>query len=881
VPTDQQLVGRDSELSTIAGALNDPGSGGVALVGPAGVGKSALARRAAELARERGLSTSVVRATSSASQVPFAALSPLLALLDVPLEGERTIFRAVNQVLTARGDGRLVVVVDDAHELDDASVALLDQMVDTEAIFVILTVRLGAPSGTGTLDMWKDLRVKRVQVDPLPAAAMREIAALNLGGPVEAATLRLLVKASAGNVLFLRELIQGALESGVLKSRYGLWRLEGSLASSARLRDLIEARLAGLDHEDRTALELMAIGEPLPLSVIESIVSVSAVERLEERSLIEAGTEGVEPELRLAHPLYGELVRDTLPPVRRARLSRALADAVEGAGDVVGADVLRVAVWRLDGGGGRPDFIASAARSAFRADDYRLAERLGRAGWEMWQRADAALVLGEALDLLGRASEADVILADAAPHAATDQERTSLAVRRASLLFRTLDRALDAQKVIEEATAAVRDPACLRELHALEGDHLLLSGDVARAIEIDQPLLSGPADGAFAQASLDVGTALALAGRTAEAIDHTSAALAVRLDLDDELQLSRTGVYVVAHTLALAYAGRIEEAAAMAEAGYEVAVERGIVDGQAWLGSVLGITRLMQGRLVRAVNLFREVAGLFAQLNHPGQRWGLAGIALAAGQMGDRATSQAAVTELVAMPLPSVRLMDVNVLRGQAWAHVATGDMTTARETLWEAKHLAGKWGQLAGAADALFDLVRIGERDAIDELRGLAGQVDGTLMAARITHAEAVAEQDPVLAGQAAEQFESIGALLLAAESAALDHRLSRGRGLQRRASASSATAERLAARCEGANTPALSLAQDVERLSSREHEVALLAANGLTSRAIAERLYVSKRTVDNHLQRIYTKLGVAGRHQLAERLRDSGELPGSAGPS
>jgi DNA-binding CsgD family transcriptional regulator len=66
------------------------------------------------------------------------------------------------------------------------------------------------------------------------------------------------------------------------------------------------------------------------------------------------------------------------------------------------------------------------------------------------------------------------------------------------------------------------------------------------------------------------------------------------------------------------------------------------------------------------------------------------------------------------------------------------------------------------------------------------------------------------------------------------------------------------------------------VERLSSREREVALLAANGLTSREIAERLFVSKRTVDNHLQRIYTKLGVTGRHELGSRLRETTDPQG-----
>ncbi len=108
VPTDQQLVGRDSELSTIARALADPASGGVALIGPAGVGKSALARRAAELAREtrprRPRWSAPLRAPP---KCPFAALSPLLALLEVPLEGERTIFRAVSQALDGAGERTL------------------------------------------------------------------------------------------------------------------------------------------------------------------------------------------------------------------------------------------------------------------------------------------------------------------------------------------------------------------------------------------------------------------------------------------------------------------------------------------------------------------------------------------------------------------------------------------------------------------------------------------------------------------------------------------------------------------------------------------------------------------------------------------------------
>ncbi|MGW2563690.1 response regulator transcription factor [Streptomyces sp. NPDC001514] len=72
------------------------------------------------------------------------------------------------------------------------------------------------------------------------------------------------------------------------------------------------------------------------------------------------------------------------------------------------------------------------------------------------------------------------------------------------------------------------------------------------------------------------------------------------------------------------------------------------------------------------------------------------------------------------------------------------------------------------------------------------------------------------------------------------------------------------MAGRCEGARTPLLAAAPTAP-LTDREREVALLAATGTRSKDIAGALHLSVRTVDNHLQRVYTKLGVTRRSELA----------------
>jgi DNA-binding CsgD family transcriptional regulator len=131
--------------------------------------------------------------------------------------------------------------------------------------------------------------------------------------------------------------------------------------------------------------------------------------------------------------------------------------------------------------------------------------------------------------------------------------------------------------------------------------------------------------------------------------------------------------------------------------------------------------------------------------------------------------------------------------------------------------------------------------------------------MAARARDARALSD--------AADDFEALGAMLLAAEAASGAAQAFSRAGDRRAATASLRRAGALGAACEGAVTPGL-VREAAVPLSGREREIAMLAAEGMTSKDIAERLYVSVRTVNNHLQHAYAKLGVSNRAELARAL-------------
>lgn len=162
--------------------------------------------------------------------------------------------------------------------------------------------------------------------------------------------------------------------------------------------------------------------------------------------------------------------------------------------------------------------------------------------------------------------------------------------------------------------------------------------------------------------------------------------------------------------------------------------------------------------------------------------------------------------------------------------------------------------------------MARLGRLELVNErLADLAAIVEGPLAAQCARASQALCGHDDGQLVAAAREAERLGQHLLAAElaiaaaahrSAALGpgaavHVAERARGLRER--------------CAGATTPLLATVAAHFTLTRREREIAELAAAGRTSPEIGRALGISARTVDNHLGRVYAKLGVHGRSALA----------------
>ncbi|MEV6759883.1 LuxR C-terminal-related transcriptional regulator [Streptomyces sp. NPDC051105] len=293
------FTGREDELELVRRSLGI-GRQGVVVTGPAGRGKTRLITEAV-----RGTDCARVTGTPETSALPFAAFAHLLP-------GRLSLPGAVQNLSGVR-----LLVVDDAHLLDEASAALVHQLAVHGRTRLVVAAADQAPLPGAVSRLWTGELLTRLALEPLP---YDETAQLLADGGLEPLTVRRLHRLCRGDLRLLREL-HGALRASGALTRVpdtGAWAWHGPLPLTATVRDRIAPLLDRPDPGERDALERLAFLEPLPAHLDDGL-DLGILERLETDGLIQVDDRGA---VRLAHPLHGPALRARAGWLRTRRLAR-------------------------------------------------------------------------------------------------------------------------------------------------------------------------------------------------------------------------------------------------------------------------------------------------------------------------------------------------------------------------------------------------------------------------------------------------------------------------------------------------------------------------------------------------------------------------------
>ncbi|MEV0619380.1 LuxR family transcriptional regulator [Nonomuraea sp. NPDC050404] len=854
------FVGREAELDRVRSGLSAGEAIGVVISGEAGLGKTRLAREILAEQAAGGCATGWVASTRALASVPFGAVAALLPAERIPHEPGLSMLPLVAARVREQGGGRrLVLGFDDAHLLDEGSAAVLGHLVAQGLIVPVVTVRGGEPVPDAVVALWKDGPAVWLDLDPLPPTAVDRLLGHELPGDIEGATRTRLHGLAAGNPLALRELLSGALADGTLRRAYGVWHFSGGARLRGGVRRLLLNRLRPLDRPTRLVLELLACGEPLQPALLEGLAGAAAVEAAEDCGLAVSERAGARVQLRLAHPLYGELLRAELPAARARLLAGRLAGAALAAPLRRRDDALRAGIWQLEGGRvTRPDIVRLGARQAVERADLALAERLARAARDAEPGTTGDALLSEILEYRGFSSEAVAVLSDVPP---AGPERTRWALARSDTLYFGAGDVPAALRVLDLAD---EDPG--RDM--IEGNRswiYLFDGRCAAAIESARRLL------AWRSANPQAVMWSTVAGTLASGFLGKPAESAYFHDRGQALIAEHGETYpwsVVQHSLArcLAYLaiGDLVTAWEEAEEGY-----RAILAGPAPLmsaGSVgfRGLVECAQGRPVTATrSLCEAVAALQDRDTMRMTGAFMAGLGTASALCGDASGAREWVQRTVWRDNGANRLFTPWAVLADAWAHAAAGELTDATACAGRATALARDIGLPAVECQAGYDVARLGGAADLDRMDELGAALGTPFSRAVATAAHGLAEPDGDALCEAATVFARLGHDLLAAEATTVAARSYREAGLPAKASLAAERAARLRDRCEGAVTPLLEH-EHTAVLTRREREIAVMAARH-SSRRVAERLGLTVATVNNNLARVYAKLGISSRGELA----------------
>jgi DNA-binding CsgD family transcriptional regulator len=905
-------VGRQQELARLDAFL-DAAQGGLrslAIVGPAGIGKTTIWREGVRRAGERGFVVLSCRPSQAEARFAFSGLGDLLETVGADVLGALPLVqrRAIDAALVrsdsgpTRFGGRavpagvlsvlqelagaspVVVAVDDLQWLDAATATVLTfavRRLEGRPLASLVSVRAETERpDTFERSLPAECRTE-IELGPVSVASLHEILKRELSLAFPRPTLVRIADASGGNPFYALEVARELARSGAPG--------EGRLPVPREVRTLARARLARLPRRTRDALlTLSSLSRPTT-----SLVDVGALAAAEEAEIVHVDGEG---RIRYAHPLLASAVYETAPAARRRLVHRRLAELVEepeerarhlalasDRPDEAVAAALEAAADRV-AARGAPASAAELAGFAARLTPPDLGEARARRG----------LALGNFLYLAGDTTSAIEALEAVCREAPPGPSRNRSLVDLGGVYTVVGEHARGAA-LLDEAIEAIDDPVLAATAHArrawiswLEPERVIAHcRSVLELIDEEQD----PAAYSFALQHL--ACALLFTGRSAEhgmierslrgqehAEGWTVSSIGPRWPLYfDDLATARSRHRALASRAGesgneaerqseVVYLGLIElwsghpaEAEALASEALELAEQIEQQPMACVARYVLGLTEVQRGRLSEARALARANLSWIGPSPGPPalvletQTYALLGsVALAEGSPAEADAWFSRADEAIA-PWPEPAPYRYH--GDHAEAVIALGDHDRAEALVRRMEERAARiprpWlcavaarsrgllcaarGDLDGALAAMREALDHHSRLEMPFERARTLVVFGQLLRRRKKRREARAALQEALG-----IFEQLGAPLWAERA-----RAELGRMPVRRA--------------PGELTPT-------------EETIAGLAASGLTNRVIAERIFVSPKTVESNLARVYRKLGIRSRAELGRAMAERERL-------
>jgi len=921
-----RLIGRTDELSGALGFAVRDGPWLLIAEGEAGIGKSSFL---AALAEQFGSSAWVICTTAVAaeSMLSYALLSDLAtplyesAISRLPVQqrealdaallrgtGTGTSFdaRAVGTALLslireASAGQDLVLMVDDAQWADAATVEALSfaqRRLDAERCGIVLGRRLGEDAELVDRLAAAD-SAYTVRLAPLTLEATRTMLVTSLEVPISPIIARRIHDISAGNPLLSLELGRAQLHAT------GDLTTSMEIVVPSQLAALHRTRLERLSQPARTVVTLAAAHGRPPLALVQPLLG----DKEAEAALDEAQAAGiliVNGDITFTHPLLSSAAYEQLSPFERRSVHRRLAEAVTDLEE--GARHLALASEGEDEPAAtacEEAALAARARGALAAaaDLAVLAVRL-TPGEQTHDHHRRALIAADVVFQTGNAAAARDLLRRTIATSQSDRERGEAlrALARADFY-----RSRKAQiEILREALAASKaDAVGSAEIH--------IELSMSMALRADECVEHARAAVRLTRDAAEPET-IALHARALLALAYTGFEHTCEVDLD-----------LVERAAAVEQEGvepRSDESAAYARAILLIALDR-YAESQAEFESMLERCK-RRGEDV----LLPEMHGWIARL-----AWIAGDIDLCrfharrctetGNEVGEHFVADIGRLFLL-YPLAMVGDADAELeelagsfpadphSRGRAYntaalGHlmVTRGDWEVACQYLEATARIAGSLGNRSWMfrfegdhIEALLQTSRTDDaRRAIERLeyqarlpyarwsRAVTARSRGLLLAADHRFAEARDHFSQAVAESRTLSPLEHGRSLLALGR--LERRLK-----QKRAAREALTSARLAFEAIGATAWVTKTDADLQRIGGRsptgddltatERRIAELAADGMSNKAIAEALFISPRTVESNLTRIYRKLRVRSRIGLSSALNhDPSDMPSASRPA